>query len=108
MKRVYTTDSVAMAWHMRNVLEQHDIDAEVRNANLFSVAGELPIHECQPEVWVRPLDFRRAEQIIRELELTSSERQDGPEWICGHCQENNYDNFDICWNCQNSRATAGD
>lgn len=103
MKRVYTADSVAMAWHMRNVLEQHDIGAQVRNDNLYSVAGEVPIHECQPEVWVKPLDFRRAEQIIRELEQSNSARQEGPDWTCSHCQESNFDTFDICWNCQHSR-----
>lgn len=105
MKRVYTTDSVAMAWHMRNVLEQHDIGAEVRNDKLYSVAGELPIHECQPEVWVRPLDFRRAEQIIAELESSSAA---GPEWACGQCRESNFDNFDICWNCQHCRYPESD
>lgn len=107
MKRVYTTDSVAMAWHMRNVLEQHDIGAQVRNDNLYSVAGELPVHECQPEVWVKPLDFRRAEQIIRELELSADRQQEGPEWICAHCQENSLDTFDICWNCQHPRYPDG-
>ncbi|GIT64221.1 MAG: hypothetical protein Ct9H300mP22_6210 [Gammaproteobacteria bacterium] len=29
-----------MAWHIRNVLEQHDIYAEVKNDRLASIAGE--------------------------------------------------------------------
>lgn len=101
MKRVYSTDNVAMAWHMRNVLQQHGIEAQVRNVNLYSVAGEIPINECQPEVWVGNLDFARSEQLIREVE--SDPVGEGPDWICEHCGENNLDTFDICWNCQHSR-----
>ena len=43
MKLVYTADNVAMAWHVRNLLEQHDIAAIVRNDKLYSVAGEMPV-----------------------------------------------------------------
>jgi hypothetical protein len=98
MKKVYTTDSVAMAWHLRNVLEQHDIQAQVRNANLYSVAGELPVNECLPQIWVGPLDYRRAEQIIQALQLGSEEP--GPDWQCQTCSELNTGTFEICWNCQ--------
>lgn len=90
-----------MAWHMRNVLEQYGIEAQIRNANLFSVAGELPINECMPEVWVKPLDERRAEQIIRELELAEDGSE--PDWCCPGCGENNAGNFAICWRCQYAR-----
>lgn len=98
MQKVYTTDSVAMAWHLRNVLEQHDIDTQIRNANLYSVAGELPINECLPELWVRPLDLKRAEQLIRESQLESEDL--GPDWQCPACGEMNASTFDLCWNCQ--------
>lgn len=99
MKRVYTTDSVHMAWHIRNVLEHHDIEATVKNDKLYSVAGEIPFVECLPEVWVNnSLNYKRAEQIIRELENTVD--IDGDDWTCGGCGEDNAVTFDICWNCQ--------
>jgi hypothetical protein len=98
MQKVYTSDTVAMAWHLRNVLEQHDIQAQVRNANLYSVAGELPINECLPEIWVGSLDVRRAEQIIKDLQLGCDEA--GPDWQCQTCSEANAATFEICWNCQ--------
>lgn len=99
MKRVYSAHSVTMAWHIKNVLTQHDIDATVENDQLYSIAGETPFTECMPEVWVKNrLDFSRAERIIRELE-TSTE-SDGPDWICSNCDENNAPIFAICWNCQ--------
>ena len=48
MKKVYTADSPAIAWHFRNVLEQHGIASLVKNDLLYSVGGEVPIHECLP------------------------------------------------------------
>ena len=99
MKRVYTTDSVPMTWHVRNVLEQHDIETTVKNDKLYSISGEVPFTECMPEVWVNSsLNYKRAEQIISELE-TSAEIE-GDDWTCGGCGENNTATFDICWNCQ--------
>ena len=99
MKRVYTTDSVPMAWHVRNVLQQHDIDTTLKNDKLYSVSGEIPFTECMPEVWVNnSLNYARAEQIIRELENTLE--TDGEDWTCGSCSEINTATFDICWKCQ--------
>ncbi len=120
MKRVYTADSVAMAWHISNVLQFHGIDTELRNSNLYSVAGELPITECLPEVWVkRPLDFRYAEQLIRELlqgdgQPDSTDKPEAgalssaPDWLCRECGESNADIFAICWQCQASRYQPDD
>ena len=107
MKRVYTADSVPMAWHIANVLENHDIQALVKNDRLHSVAGEVPVNECMPEVWVRnDLDYIRAEQIITELESTAEIEE--PDWRCRTCAEENAGNFDLCWNCQAQRLASSD
>ncbi|MBM87043.1 MAG: hypothetical protein CMQ41_01560 [Gammaproteobacteria bacterium] len=98
MKRIYTADSIAMAWHMRNVLEQHDIYAQVKNEGLSSIAGETPITEILPEVWVKPLYAKRAEQIVKEI--INSEELENESWICKSCGEDSLGIFDICWNCQ--------
>ena len=42
MKKVYSTEILANAWNIKNVLEQHDIEAVIKNENLFSVSGESP------------------------------------------------------------------
>lgn len=101
MKRVFTSESATMAWHMRNVLEQHEIAAVVKNDQLYSVAGEVPFVECMAEVWVKQnLDFQRAERIIKELE--SAAEISGPDWICVNCGEDNISNYAICWSCETS------
>ena len=69
MKKVYTADSVAIAWHFRNVLEQHGIRSLVKNDKLYSVGGEIPINESLPEVWVeQALNAKHAESIIQLIE----------------------------------------
>ena len=47
MKKVYTADSPAIAWHFRNVLEQHGIASLVKNDLLYSVGGGLYMSVCQ-------------------------------------------------------------
>lgn len=98
MKRVYTSDTVAQAWHIRNLLEQHGIRSTVKNEQLYSVAGELPITECMPEVWVDDSFFIKAEQIIRDIE--NSTEPEGEDWVCDNCKESNGASFGLCWNCQ--------
>lgn len=100
MKRVYSSDTVALAWHIRNLLEQHNIHATVKNEQLYSVAGEVPLGECMPEVWVDDLVFSRAEKIIRDVE--NSTETEGDDWVCENCKESNGANFGLCWNCQAS------
>ncbi|MFK7863602.1 MAG: DUF2007 domain-containing protein [Pseudohongiellaceae bacterium] len=101
MKRVFTSESVPMAWHVKNVLEFHNIDAVVKNEGLLSIAGEVPISECQPEVWVlNDLYYPLAEKLV--LELESEPEISGDDWICTSCQESNIASYGICWNCQSS------
>lgn len=101
MKRVYTADSAAMAWHIKNVLEHNNIDAVVKNEGLLSIAGEVPITECQPQVWVlNNLYVKLAEQLIQEI--VGGQAVDGPDWECRDCGEGNLASFAICWNCQSS------
>lgn len=103
MKKVYSTEILANAWNIRNVLEQHDIESVIKNENLFSVSGEVPFLECLPEVWVKPLYFLRAKQIIADLE-NSLENND-PDWTCSDCGEVNLGNYSICWSCESSHET---
>lgn len=100
MIRIYTADNVAMAWHIRNILEQYDIYAEVKNENIYSVAGEIPMTEGLPEVWVKPLYAKRAEEIIKEQVF--SDEIAGKDWICDKCGEENAQSFNVCWQCQTS------
>jgi hypothetical protein len=99
MKRVYSTESVAMAWHIRNVLENSALPAVVKNEQLFSAVGEIPVTECMPEVWVlNSDDSGKAEALI--IQLGQDSDTSAVEWICASCNESNDGNYDICWSCE--------
>lgn len=107
MKRIYSNQNAALAWHIHNLLQQQGVDTEIRNDKLYSVAGELPPAECMAEVWVRnPLHYDRAERLVREAENLDEQDVDAEDWTCRHCGETNAGNFDICWNCQSSYSEA--
>ncbi len=92
-----------MAWHIKNVLENNAMPAMVKNEQLYSVAGEIPVTECMPEVWVvDPADFAGAEALIRKIQQENETTQ--ADWICSTCQESNGGNFEICWSCQSPLA----
>jgi len=98
MKRVYIADSVPMAWHIKNLLESYGVSCLVKNDRLYSVAGEIPVTECLPEVWVMSsLYVKYAEGIIKQVE--SDCVQDHEDWICRVCEEANFSNFGACWSC---------
>lgn len=102
MKKVYTADNRAQAWHIRNVLESNTVAAQVRNDTLHSAQGGIPINEANPEVWVvNDSDAETALRLIREQAEASLGDED--TWQCGNCAETNYGQFELCWNCQSER-----
>jgi len=107
MKRLYSNDNVALVWHVRNMLQQQGIDVIVKNDKLYSVAGELPITECMPEVWVKnALHYQYAEKLIAEMEAGKPE--DLTPWQCRVCGELVEGSFGVCWNCQSAEDSVND
>src|SRR5512145_1321519 len=97
MKRLCRAVSLPDAHILREVLEQSGIEAHVFNENAQSGAGQLPVTEAMPEIWVADeRDLARAREVVREFE--SAPRVTGSV-ACGHCGEDNPANFQVCWNC---------
>jgi len=93
-------ENLAIAWHIKNFLISNGIEAIVKNENLYSVAGELPIHECMPEVWILDEDqFVTAEQLIKTVDV-KADQVEGLDWACDFCGESNAAVFNLCWKCQ--------
>ncbi|MCB1671523.1 MAG: DUF2007 domain-containing protein [Gammaproteobacteria bacterium] len=104
MKRVYTADNRALAWHIKNILESNTVAAEIRNDTLHSAQGGVPVNECYPEVWVvNDSDEETARRLIEEqVESVVAEEA---QWLCENCGETNYGQFELCWNCQAERSS---
>ncbi len=94
--RVFAHSNALLVSHIHNVLIAAGIPAELRNLTLGGGAGELPLGECEPEVWVRPHNRARAEALIRDA---LEGRSEAPAWTCPGCGERLEGTFDTCWNC---------
>ena len=94
MKKIYSNDNLIMVGHVRNLLEINNISCHLRNTNLISAIGELPINECWPEVWIdNEMDFNLAQSLIKKMYVNKNN-----DWKC-QCGETIEGQFDSCWSC---------
>ena len=98
VRKVYASDDSLIVGHVRQVLENHAIGCIVRNDFLLGGAGEIPINETWPEVWViHDGDFEQAralvDAVVAEAGLTD------PPWRCTTCGERVEGQFTDCWRC---------
>ena len=101
MKKVYSSDNIIMAGHIHSLLEANGINCHLRNMNLSSGIGELPINECWPEVWVNDeADYNLAEEIITAI-LNKTDNNTSWKCSCGEIVEGQ---FDTCWSCGNTNT----
>ena len=66
MKKVYSAKDPLMVAHLKNVLETYGIKCVTRKLDLAIAAGELPLIECWPELWIVDGDRKsEAETILK-------------------------------------------
>ena len=98
MQRVFTAGTLVEAHLVKTLLETNSISSNVFNENAQGAAGELPLTEVWPEVWIDDDRFTEsAQSIVREYEETSSIETN---LNCQACGEQNPKNFEICWSCR--------
>ena len=82
---------------MVDLLADRGIRARVLNANASSLAGELPIDQSLPQLWVDdPVDAERAREVIDSFRSGTSHHGTRQ---CPACGEDNPASFDLCWSC---------
>jgi len=97
MKKLCSASNLPNAHLLRNLLEQSGIEARVFNENAQSGAGELPIPDAYPQLWVvDERDVQRAREIIEAFERMPAI---SATVLCAACTEENPANFQVCWNC---------
>lgn len=96
MKRVHAAANLLVAQLLVDLLADRGIRARVLNANASGIAGELPIDQAMPQVWVDDAaDAERARAVIEEYVRAPV----GPARKCPACGEENPGSFDLCWSC---------
>jgi hypothetical protein len=98
MKKITTSHSLVTVNHYKNLLESEGIPCLIKNEILGGIAGEMPLTEVWPELWVlKDIDMDRAKQLIDEDIVDESPMQ---SWKCRKCGEENEGQFAACWNCE--------
>ncbi len=97
MQRLYAADDPIFVGYLKTLLEDAGIPAIVRNEHLIGATGELPPHECWPELWVLDdADETAARRIVTAALAAPAETE---AWRCGHCGEHLEPQFNACWRC---------
>lgn len=104
MKLVYTNYNAMLVANIRNLLENEGIECEAKNLMLAGGAGDIPLIEIWPELWVDEVDFPRASVIV---ENALADKPALPPWQCPNCGEWVEGQFELCWQCGAAHSQKG-
>jgi hypothetical protein len=100
MKRILRCYHPLQAEHLANVLRAAGFGCEVRRAALYGAVGDIPWHECAPEIWLwNDRDEAMALRLLDELSRPAV----GEPWRCAGCGEEIEPQFGACWQCGQTR-----
>ncbi|MCP3866040.1 putative signal transducing protein [Marisediminitalea sp.] len=103
MIRLCQSDSAFTIQQYYDALQAQGIGCLIRNQFISGAAGDLPIQDTHPELWLMDKDdLTMAKKVLNEL---SSDSDEG-EWVCSSCNEPQEPAFHLCWQCQQPRNSA--
>lgn len=103
MKRIYAADNLMMVGFLKETLESEGFDCFIKNELLAGGAGELPLTECWPELWI--VDDRHVARVRERVrEILNAESRIQPAWRCEACGESLEGQFAQCWRCGSVRG----
>jgi hypothetical protein len=104
MKRLLQAPNLALATLWADMLSGAGVPATVQRAYASGIAGEIPMDQSLPEVWVQDAAQHAQGQAL----LDSWQRTPHTRWACAACGELVEGPFEQCWNCSAMRpASAG-
>ena len=105
MKKVFVSADPLLVGYLCGILEARQIQCFTRNHHLAGAAGELPLNELWPEIWVLDDDDAAAAQRLIEAALAAPEHTD--PWTCPGCGERLEGHFGACWRCGSEPGPPG-
>lgn len=95
MKRLLSAPNLALATLWADLLNQAGVPTTVQRQYASSIAGEVPVDQTLPELWIQDADqYEQARRLLQELRHPVHRR-----WRCPGCQELIDGPFEQCWNC---------
>ena len=102
--RVYIARFLTEAERVRELMIEGGLHPQLRGAMLASAAGELPIQDALPTLWVSSEEKKRAEQFIERLDAELMEEEG--VWSCSFCDAEVPGHFGTCWSCATATWSA--
>ncbi|MCK4707741.1 MAG: DUF2007 domain-containing protein [Gammaproteobacteria bacterium] len=98
MKKVYSSEDRVLIYHLKNTLDLEGIDCFIKNDMAFTLAGEVPVNEVWPELWITDFKLQtKAEEIIKQA--VNPVQSIFKSWQCPKCGEKHDSQFTTCWKC---------
>ena len=105
MIRLTRAPDLMLGQHWANLLEQAGIACRLTGIHLHGVAGEIPVDQCGPDLWIEnPQDKDTAMRIIDGWADASATGQ--AHWNCPSCGEWLEPQFSECWQCGQARPNG--
>ena len=106
MIRLMRAPGLMLGQHWVNLLEQAGIACRLTGIHLQGAAGELPVDQCGPDIWIeREEDREAAMRIIDGWAGDSASNRS--HWQCDSCGEWLEPQFSECWQCGAVRGNEG-
>lgn len=98
MLRLYRAADLVEATLLRDLLTQARIEVFLFNEHAQAGAGQLPVTEVWPEIWLKhDDDLALARTLVAAFE--QREQRGDVEQRCRQCGEANPAAFELCWSC---------
>ena len=96
--KIFTTDDRVLIYHLKNILLAEGIECYIKNDMMYTLAGEVPVDEVLPELWITNAAQYDVSKKIMDKVL-HSDRSAEKSWICASCGEAHDGQFTSCWKC---------
>lgn len=94
-----------MAGLFKDRLEQEGIACLLKNDDLVSIMGEIPMVTIYPELWVVDSEIWPRAKLLLDSWMQEDLAEDGG-WNCPKCHEQVDAGFAACWNCSSPRPST--
>lgn len=102
MIRLTRAPDLLLGQHWANLLQQAGIACHLTGRYLQGGAGEIPVDQCGPDLWLESEGDKAAALRIIEGQVDDA-WSTRPHWFCGDCGEWLEPQFSTCWQCGASR-----
>ena len=102
MNRLTRAPDLMLGQHWLNLLQQAGIACRLTGVHLHAVAGEIPVDQCGPDLWLENQQDR--ELAMQIIEGWAEGSKLGAHWACPACGEWLEPQFSECWQCGQARG----